>query len=251
MFFRTIKLHDSILSKYRLALCFFLCGSGSVFAQEFLVDTKQYGVEDGPASKIVNCGVPDDDGFIWLGTRFGLQRFDGHKFKLYTKEKDGLAGNNVVQLELNKQGNLWVFYNTVALTGILPDTFEIMKAETGEIMGYRELTAQPCPFDLAGTISIHAGDTGDIIFTEWTFGQNPKNEVFRYAGQGKLDPIFEFTENGENIFNPDANAIISAGQKDFAIYNEQRLLYAIHSGYDGTGSSSVLKPKKERIRIVS
>ena len=52
------------------------------------------------------------DGYLWLGTQLGLNRFDLNKktFKHYT-EKDGLPNNVVLGILEDDQGNLWVTTN--------------------------------------------------------------------------------------------------------------------------------------------
>ena len=59
----------------------------------------------------VLCSVIDQQGRIWFGTwGAGLARFDGKKWKNYTT-KDGLAGNVVNALAMDKDGVLWIGTN--------------------------------------------------------------------------------------------------------------------------------------------
>ncbi|MEW6313374.1 MAG: two-component regulator propeller domain-containing protein [Pseudomonadota bacterium] len=52
--------------------------------------------------------VVDKDGVVWCGTwGGGLSRFDGSKWKTYTKS-DGLPGNQVFMLHIDLKGKLWV-----------------------------------------------------------------------------------------------------------------------------------------------
>jgi ligand-binding sensor domain-containing protein len=74
------------------------------------ITTKHIGHADGLAGKQVNCGMQDSEGFIWFGTSNGLQRYDGRKFKSFTKEKDKLQDNNVVGLVEDKGHKLWISY---------------------------------------------------------------------------------------------------------------------------------------------
>lgn len=43
---------------------------------------KSYEVEDGLSNNNVTCCVQDHYGFMWFGTRDGLNRFDGNKFHI-------------------------------------------------------------------------------------------------------------------------------------------------------------------------
>jgi len=72
---------------------------------------KQYQADDGLAHNSVNTVIQDKKGMIWVGTRGGLNRFDGYTFKTFKDEKSrfGNIGNNIiVSLAEDKKGILWV-----------------------------------------------------------------------------------------------------------------------------------------------
>jgi ligand-binding sensor domain-containing protein len=80
------------------------------YAQEYY-NFIHYPPESGIISNQVNTTVQDDEGYLWLGTTNGLQRFDGVRFKTYRHhEKDPLSlpVNTVWQLLVDKQKNLWL-----------------------------------------------------------------------------------------------------------------------------------------------
>jgi ligand-binding sensor domain-containing protein/signal transduction histidine kinase len=47
---------------------------------------KRYQVENGLSNNTVYCTVQDDKGFMWFGTKDGLNRFDGYAFKTYRND---------------------------------------------------------------------------------------------------------------------------------------------------------------------
>ncbi|MDQ0638740.1 signal transduction histidine kinase/ligand-binding sensor domain-containing protein [Pedobacter sp. W3I1] len=72
---------------------------------------KQYQADDGLAHNSVHAIIQDKNGFIWIGTRGGLNRFDGYTFKTLKNEKSkfGNIGNNIIiSLIEDKKGMLWV-----------------------------------------------------------------------------------------------------------------------------------------------
>jgi len=75
-----------------------------------IITKRFFSVEDGLASREVFCGIQDNGGFMWFGTRNGLNRYDGKNFKLYTKQKDGLAENKIIQLAKDDHNHLFIVY---------------------------------------------------------------------------------------------------------------------------------------------
>lgn len=67
---------------------------------------------NGLASNFVNSMVQDGDGYIWLATVNGLQRFDGYRFLTFQAPIKGRGGtlpsDQVLMLHLDKKGNLWM-----------------------------------------------------------------------------------------------------------------------------------------------
>jgi len=71
-----------------------------------------YTMEDGLASNDVFCGLHDKNGFIWIGTRNGLNRFDGKKFKTFTIQ-NGLAYNAVIFIHQADSQHLILTYQII------------------------------------------------------------------------------------------------------------------------------------------
>ncbi|MFT3749499.1 MAG: two-component regulator propeller domain-containing protein [Agriterribacter sp.] len=72
---------------------------------------RHYQVEDGLSHNTVFCAFQDHKGFMWFGTKDGLNRYDGNNFKIFRHaENDSMSiGNNFVHqlFEDNKQ-QLWI-----------------------------------------------------------------------------------------------------------------------------------------------
>src|SRR5436190_4686836 len=66
---------------------------------------------DGLSDGIVRAISQDKYGFIWIGTSYGLNRFDGISMKTYFSRKGdstSLPDNYIQSLYQDKKGNLWV-----------------------------------------------------------------------------------------------------------------------------------------------
>ena len=66
---------------------------------------------DGLSQASVNDVLQDSQGFIWLATENGLDRYDGanvRRFKLERSRPDGLASDYIWALAEDKAGNIWI-----------------------------------------------------------------------------------------------------------------------------------------------
>ncbi len=55
---------------------------------------KHYGIEDGLSHREVNTLIQDKNGFLWIGTENGLNRYDGYNFKRYYLNNNNQSLNN-------------------------------------------------------------------------------------------------------------------------------------------------------------
>ncbi|EWS99282.1 diguanylate cyclase [Pseudoalteromonas sp. SCSIO 43095] len=70
---------------------------------------KQWNIKDGLPSQSLKSVVQDNQGYMWLGTQFGLSRFDGNTFTNYnTQNSLFLPSNGINKLLIDGQGLLWI-----------------------------------------------------------------------------------------------------------------------------------------------
>ena len=84
--------------------------SGFVFGQQTKIFTN-LNTTSGLASGSVTAIVQDRIGFIWIGTKNGLNRYDGKEFVHYQIGNSGLRSNDITTLLVDKFGTLWVGTN--------------------------------------------------------------------------------------------------------------------------------------------
>ena len=66
-------------------------------------------VRDGTFAGSINAITRTPDGYIWLGTEFGLFRFDGVRPVPWHLEGDhALAAGTIVKLLTTRDGTLWI-----------------------------------------------------------------------------------------------------------------------------------------------
>lgn len=72
---------------------------------------KHYTVENGLAVNAVCCFYQDSQGFMWIGTISGLNRFDGRTFKQFdqgTEQHSSLMGNIIFSIVEDDNKTLWI-----------------------------------------------------------------------------------------------------------------------------------------------
>ncbi len=75
-------------------------------ADEIHYTSRELSVEDGISESSVESIAQDHDGYLWLGTQNGLNRYDGVKFVPFFTD-DGLPSNHVKALAVDDTGVLW------------------------------------------------------------------------------------------------------------------------------------------------
>lgn len=82
-----------------------------VYCQHQSVDVTRYTIEQGLSDNFVTSVLQTRDGFLWIATTNGLNRFDGKSFKVFRhdfSDSCSLPENYVMSLLEDGRGNLWV-----------------------------------------------------------------------------------------------------------------------------------------------
>jgi ligand-binding sensor domain-containing protein len=68
-------------------------------------------IEDGLSNNSINCMLQTSDGFLWIATKDGLNRYNGRTFKVFKNiplDSTSLPENYVMSLLESRDGSLWV-----------------------------------------------------------------------------------------------------------------------------------------------
>jgi len=104
---------------FLLLLLFELHFSGNLYCQpqvhlsssEPSLKFEQISIESGLSQSWVWCILQDKKGFMWFGTKDGLNRYDGHEFTVYKHDPENqksLSNNIVIAIYEDKSGLLWI-----------------------------------------------------------------------------------------------------------------------------------------------
>jgi len=104
--------------------------SGRLHGQPYYFN--HYQVESGLSNNSVQCSIQDDDGFLWIGTINGLNRFDGYTFKTFYNDpvdSNSIGSNFIRCLYNDRHGTIWVGTNKgVYLYNKIGERFSLVKS---------------------------------------------------------------------------------------------------------------------------
>ena len=195
--------------------CLVLSG-GHLWAQDVspYSDISYITSDNGLSQNEVTRIIQDQKGFLWVGTRGGLNRYDGYQFKIFKNESgnsNSLINNSVESLFEDRQGRIWIGTKSGGLSCYDPSKdlfthFQTNSQDTNTISGNR-------------VISITEDQAGKFWFGTWYNGlsiYNPKNKNFirRLPGlqvsdimQARSGQIWIATQRGLYLFDQEGREL--------------------------------------------
>ena len=145
-----------------LLWCWLLAGSLAVSAHNGSTAL----LEGELSQSTVTSIVEDQHGFLWIGTKDGLNRFDGYSVKIYNKQSSELPNTRINDLQIDQNGDLWIAtQNGLAL----------FQQNTGKIINFYHNAQEP--FSIA-----------DNFVSSLALGENGGIWVGTYNGASYYDP---------------------------------------------------------------
>jgi ligand-binding sensor domain-containing protein len=115
------------MRKIFLSVSFLLLSSWSIAQVSSRVIFSRVTKKEGLASNTVFEVARDPQGFLWLATQNGLQRYDGHRFLSFRHipgKTNSIPVNGINHLFLDKKGRLWLLFDkTVGIFNTTDFTF--------------------------------------------------------------------------------------------------------------------------------
>jgi len=81
------------------------------YSQQKQIKFDHIGNKQGLSQSNVLCILQDSRGFMWFGTRDGLNRYDGYRFTVFKNEaanKNSISSNFITDILEDSTGNLWI-----------------------------------------------------------------------------------------------------------------------------------------------
>jgi ligand-binding sensor domain-containing protein/serine phosphatase RsbU (regulator of sigma subunit) len=147
----------------------------------------------------------DNKGFIWIGTNYGLVKYDGIDFILYT-EKDSLYENHITAIGEDAENNLWIGHKSGKITQYINDEFTKFDPEEGSsnepISSIYRSMDQTIWFSTMGEgVYYYSGINRKRIYNLNTDDGLLDNYVYSLV-QDSVGLIYFATDKGISIYNP-------------------------------------------------
>jgi len=223
--------------------------SASLFGKQYYFFNK-YTTSDGLPSNTITSIVQDHDGFIWIGTRDGVCRYDGKSFlPVGMTEGHNAMRGRICSLTIDDEGLLW-FSSTTGTGCYNPYTEQIMSLDigeeylnsvdndkdgniwfsTGDIIKYNKKSGELTKYSRdkyfhAGQVAVDS--YGSVWFTSQEgslYRYDQLNNVFTKEIDGKFERIVSISKGRFLVSSTDAEVYVLDPNKGehYPIFNSSR-----------------------------
>lgn len=102
----------NLIKKFNIfVLIMIFCGINLDLAYAYNdMSFKNITIEDGLSQSSINTLYQDTNGYMWIGTNDGLNRYNGYDFKVYSyndKNKNSISNNFIIDVTEDNNRNIW------------------------------------------------------------------------------------------------------------------------------------------------
>ncbi len=169
------------MKKISLIFLFFILLNG-LKSQDFVFE--KITTRDGLSQNDVNCVFQDRNGFLWIGTFDGLNRYDGYSFKTYrvkpsSSSTNGLTSNLIFRIKEDSSGNLWIATSNEGVC-----RFDVKKEQFIQV---NNTASDPNRLADNRVLDVECMDNGTV----WVGGMGGINILSEVNGKIQAKEIFE------------------------------------------------------------
>lgn len=140
-----------------LASGFALAGERAAAATVDSVRFRNFGIASGLSQVTARAILQDEQGFVWIGTQDGLNRFDGYAFRTYHRDRrdpHALGDSHITSLARGEHGALWV--------GTMAGGLSRLDPATDDIQAWRHRPDQPGSLAADGVTAVMRASDGRL-----------------------------------------------------------------------------------------
>ena len=175
----------------------------TLFAAEQHIRFDLLSIKDGLSQSSINAVVQDKQGFIWIGTQDGFNKYDGYSFTAYyhnPEDSSSICDNFIRALEVDSVGNIWIGTdNGLSKFNSRTETFTSYYHISGDKTSPAGNAVRGMDFDNSGMLWVGTANSGLYSF-------NPKTEKaiqYQAGGTGTLSSnniLAVLADNNNNIW---------------------------------------------------
>jgi ligand-binding sensor domain-containing protein len=177
-----------------------------VYGQGAYPEFEHFSIEHGLSQSTVTCILQDSKGFIWIGTKDGLNKYDGYNFKVFRNNPDdslSLSDNTVTAIIEDEFGDIWIGTKSGYLNklDIITEKFTSFKIKTDPLFVDTENQLKEIPpcysyFNNNTITTLCCDNEGNLLVGSW--------------GKGLFK--FDVTNNEfmEHLYNSDEESSLSS-----------------------------------------
>lgn len=202
--------------------CLLLLAAGRLGAHERILFTR-IGLEQGLSQGAANCVLQDRQGFVWVGTQDGLNRFDGYSFRVFRHnpaDPRSIHINFIESLHEDSLGGIWASNSNLrdTVSRFDPQSESFVRLPVSALPpGARRSTVLPVYTDPWGVRWTGSADSGLTRLdphtgerTRWMHDPgNPAslsdNRIYSITGD-RAGRLWIGTRRGLNRFDPSTGA---------------------------------------------
>ncbi|MCP4441055.1 MAG: response regulator [Aureispira sp.] len=199
-----------------LSLIILLFLADITHCQNYLINTQKLSIEDGLSNRFAYSVLKDRDGFIWIGTSFGLNKYDGYSFKSYTSAHSSITDKHIKKLLQDDQGKIWLCNIVWSHPKSIFKRIDIFDPSTEEIIPFDSIVHNFAELKKENITALYASSNQEIYLGTIT------GQLYLYANQKiSLVPY--------NFSNSQIDKII-VSKKSIGVKTGNQLLEIDHKG---------------------
>lgn len=147
------RIKNSLLKRLLLTVCVYLCSISTLplNATESTIDSLE--IEGELSHSIVVDLAQDNQGFIWVATEAGLNRYDGYQVVQFYRQSHGLSSDEINVLEIDSLGNVWIGTE---------EGLSVYWQDKGTFQNFYHNSADPLSLPSDRVLSLAAATNGDV-----------------------------------------------------------------------------------------
>ena len=223
---------------------------------------RKYQVNDGLSENSVQCILQDKQGFMWFGTKDGLNKYNGYEFKVFKHDPEDphSIGNNFIRsIYQDEYENIWVGTdNRIYILNSKTETFTLFDIKTDNGVSINSAITSIIAED-SKTIWIGTMTQGVFVYdilngnlTQYLKGNDKhtlhSNLIWRIFKDAS-NTIWIGTRNGLSRYYKETNSFVTYGSREKQEFIEDPEILSIYEDSDGdiwlgTWSGGLIKYNK-------